>query len=207
MDQKNSSMFVIMIIAFVGLGLNITVDSNLDDVNAYASSQDSNGIDLIQQISLIALSVQNLSNDSYSQGYLDGLQSQSPSSQQSQSSVFGLCINESGLQVEGNIGIDAVVENGVLKISGSGINYDREFDNHAIISLFPINDYDGTKDIHLVKVKPNGDFFGFFDTSKVFYDGYDYNGNYYNGNIDSLGNYKIEIQYDLQCGFTDLSYQ
>ena len=116
------------------------------------------------------------------------------------------CLNEDGYFVDPSIDVSASVKNNVLKVRGSGIQYDANFDNQAVISLSPINDYDGTKNIHLVKVKASGIFAGTFDVDDVFYDDYTYGNTKYAGNIDSSDNYKIEIQYDDQCGFTELNY-
>ena len=135
----------------------------------------------------------------YHPNYYTSLESQ-------QKSLIEQCFNEQGYYVNSSITVFTSVEDDVLRIKGSGIHYDSNFSDQAVISLSPVNDYDGTKDIHLVKVKNNNKFVGLFDINKVFYNDYVYGNTEYSGNIDSLGNYKIEVQYDDQCGFTYLEY-
>ncbi len=121
-------------------------------------------------------------------------------------SIIESCFNEQGYYVNPSITVFVSVKDNMLKIKGSGIHYDNNFSDQAVISLSPVNDYDGIKNIHMIEVRNDGRFVEFFDVSKIFYNDYVYAGTHYNDNIDSLGNYKIEIQYNDQCGFTNLEY-
>ena len=151
--------------------------------------------------------IQQIDEDQYNEVYHAVLQVsnfQIPTKQSE--SIIGKCVNEQGYNVNPSIRVITSVKNDLLKIIGIGIHYDSNFDDTAIISISPVNDYDGTKDIHIVEVRNDGKFIELFDVSKIFYNDYVNAGTHYNGNIDSLGNYLIEVQYDDQCGFTNLEH-